>query len=261
MRAVGVFCLAIILCACASGYKDFYQPYVDRATLEAAEVRLLAPGEEPSIYGTDNFERDVRILRSKGYVPIGYSSFNGQYEDTKNAVAQAKRIGATMVLTSSEYTNTQTSTTPLFIPNTQTTYHSGSAYGYGGSATYSGTSTTHGSTVVPITSSHRRYDQEAVYLVKSTKKLRFGVSLRDLTPDQREALGRNTGALIDIVMEDHPAFYSNVMAGDFLIAIDGTKVRNAQHGSELMSAVPQNAASSEFTVIRNGNSETISIEF
>lgn len=274
MRLSIILLVAVFLSGCAtSGYKQFYNPYVDAKT--QPEVQLLAKGQAPQIFGTDNFDRDILILRSKNYIPIGYSSFNGGYEDTKNAAEQAKQIGATLVLVSSQYTNTQTTTSTLFLPDNKTTYHSGTASGntsynsaYGGylgssntNATYSGTSTTYGTKAVPITSHQRRYDQNAVYFVRSTKKYKFGVQFNDLTPDQRAQFERNTGVLINVVIEDSPAFYSNVLAGDVLIAVDGHLVKNAQHAMKLMGGVSPDKKSSELTVIRNGTEKEIEVQF
>ncbi len=251
--------VVFLLGGCAtSGYQQFYQQYVDVKSLSDLEV--LQPGEEPKIYGTDNFDRDIATLRAKRYIMIGSSSFNGGYEDTKNAVVQAKRIGATIVLTNAQYTNTQTSTASLFLPNNQTTYHSGTVYGGGMLGGYSGTSTTYGSTVVPYTVNQRRYDQNAVYLVKTNQKMRFGIGVADLTPEKRTELGRNTGALIDVVIEDTPAFNSNVLAGDILISIDGNNVTNAEHALKLLNEVNETALTSVFTVIRNGKEQQITVK-
>jgi hypothetical protein len=274
MRFSTIFLLAVFLSGCAtSGYKQFYNPYVDAKTLP--EVQLLAGGQEPQVFGTNNFDRDILILRSKKYIPIGYSSFNGGYEDTKNAAEQAKQIGATLVLVSSQFTNTQTTTSTLFLPDNKTTYHSGTGSGttsynsaYGGylgisntNATYSGTSTTYGTKAVPITSHQRRYDQNAVYFVKTTKKFKFGFFINDLTPDQRAQFERNTGVLINVVIEDSPAFYSNVLAGDVIIAVDGHLVKNARHAMKLMADISPNQKSSKLTVIRNGTEKEIEVQF
>jgi hypothetical protein len=250
--------LALLLTACASGYQQFYKPYIEPNNL--TDVELLQPGEEPKVYGTNDFDKDIRILRSKMYIPIGYSSFNGKYEDESMVKAQAKRVGATVVLVNSQYTNTQTSTAPLFIPNSSTTYSSGSVYGGGIYGGYSGSSTTYGTTVVPITTQQRRYDQTAVFFVKSTKKLKFGVFINNLNDAQRRELERNTGAVIEIVVEESPAFYSNVLPGDILIMVNGVNVRDAKHALDLMEKVNPNDGAATFTVIRNGKKKEISIK-
>lgn len=274
MKFIHICIISLSLVGCAqSGYKTFYKPYVDTKTL--TDVELLAEGQEPKVFGTDDFEKDTKILRSKQYFPIGFSSFNGGYEGEGSAIAQAKRVGATIVLVNSKFTNTQTTTSTLFLPDNKTTYHSGSAYGntsynsaYGGylgssatNANYSGTSTTYGTKAVPITNQQQRYDQTALFFIKNTKKLKFGVFLKELTPDQRTVLERNTGVLIDVVVENSPAFISNVLAGDILIKIDNNLVINGESASKLMSNVNPNAKSSTLTIIRNKKEKIINIIF
>lgn len=274
MKTTILTLVTIFLVGCSqSGYRQFYTPYVDAKILP--DIELLTEGQEPQLYGTSNLDRDILTLRSKMYIPIGYSSFNGSYEDTKNATEQAKRIGATVVLVNSQYTNTLTTTSTLLIPDNKITYYSGTVNGnttynnsYGdyignsnSSATYSGTSTTYGTKSVPITSHQQRYDQKAIYLVKSTKKPKFGVALNNLTPNQREKLERNTGAYINVVMEDSPAFYANVIPGDVLIAVDDQRVLNTKQAMHLMNSVNPKKLSSTLTVIRKGKEKIINIQF
>ncbi|MEO1901475.1 MAG: PDZ domain-containing protein [Alcanivorax sp.] len=252
-------CLAMVMVAgCASsGYSQFYKPHVDASTLP--DVELLGPEEEPEVYTSDDLAEDIYTLRSKRYIAVGYSSFNGSKEDVKKAANQAKNIGATVVLVKSKYTGTQANTSALYVPNTQTTYHSGTVYGGGAYGSYSGTSTTYGTTVIPYTSHQRRYDQVAVYFVRSTKKFRIGVFVNDLSPELRAELGRNTGAIIDVVIEDTPAFYSNIVAGDILISIDGTLVKNARHALEIMNDFPESKKQSTFYIIRKGEEREVEI--
>ena len=273
MNRIILLSIFTLLTGCAtSGYQNFYNPYVDISVLPEPEI--IHEGQEPQVYGTDNFEKDLRTLRAKKYVALGYSSFNGGYEDTKNAQAQAKRIGETVVLVNSEYTNTQTTTSTLFLPDNKTAYHSGSANaystynnsygGYGNvntNATYSGTSTTYGTKAVPITSHQRRYDQNAVYMVKINPKMKFGVYLQDLTPEMRSQYERNTGAFVDLVFEESAAFYSNVLPGDVIISLDGNSVKNTKHAQELMAKVPSNAATSKLGIIRKGKEKIIEVKF
>lgn len=274
MKFLVLILVFVFLAGCAaSGYQQFYNPYVDAKTLP--DIELLKENQKPQVFGTDNFDRDIQILRSKNYIVLGYSSFNGGYEDTDNAVAQAKRIGATIIIVSSQYTNTQTTTSTLFLPDNKTTYNSGTAHsntsynstgGYIGSSntntTYNGTSTTYSTKAVPVTTSQNRYDQTAVYFVKSTHKYKFGLHYNDLTPEQRTHLERNTGVFINLVIEDAPAFYANVLVGDILIAVDGQSVKNTQHATELLTKVANSEkTSSKLTVIRNGLEKIIKVQF
>jgi len=273
MNRIILYFIIVLITGCAtSGYQKFYNPYVDVSALPSPEI--LQEGQEPKVYGTDNFERDIRTLKTKKYVTLGYSSFNGGYEDNKNAQAQAKRLGATIVLVKSKYTNTQTTTSTLFLPDNKTTYHSGTvnaysnynnSYGaYGNAninANYSGTSTTYATKAVPITRNQRRYDQTAVYMVKTNPKFKFGVALQDLTPEMRIQYERNTGAFVDLVFEDSAAFFSNVLPGDVIISVDGTSIMNTKHAQEIMAKVSSSAPSSQLVVLRKGKKKIIEVKF
>lgn len=242
--------LIILLSGCYNAYQQFYKPYVSNSAL--TEVDFLKEGQEPQIFeiSIEDFEKQVRAFRAKDYIPIGYSAFNWTIQDKTLAIAQAKSIKATIVLVGSQYTNTQQNTAILPMSNSSTTNTSGNVYGVGISGTYSGTSTTSGTSYVPMTFSQRRYDQVAVYLVKSTKKLRFGIYFMDIPADQRAIIGRNNGAIVELVVEGTPAFYSNILDGDLIDEIDGVKVKDAKHAMELMENVSPEAKTSTFKIIR-----------
>ncbi len=258
MRLVTTFVTCLLLSACASGFQQFYKPYVDAKTL--TDVQLLGESDRPKIFSSNDMQRDVKIAVSKGYRPIGASSFNGQIESEQAVINQAKSVGAVLVLVNSKFTESRTITTPLFLPNNQTTYNSGSVYGTYGSANYSGTSTTYGTTVVPITTQQQRYDQTAVFFVKSTKKPKFGLMVIDLPPELRTRYERNSGALIDNVAEESPAFAANLLPGDLLIEFNGTPVINAQHAHELMQAASPRDGKCVLKIIRNGTEKSIELQ-
>jgi serine protease Do len=259
MRTFIILALIVVLAGCSSSYQQFYKSYVDARTLE--DVELLKPNEDPKIYSSNDFDRDIKAWRSKQYIPIGYSSFNGEYEGEFEVKAQAKRVGATLVLVNTKYTNTLTTTSTMYLPSSTRTYHSGSVYGGGTRVGYSGTNTTYGYNVVPVTTEEERYNQTAIFFVKSTKKRRIGIDMVNLSDEQRHVLERNTGATIDVVVEGTPAFYSNVLPGDILIKVNELEVRNAQHALELIQQVSPSARSVVFTVIRNGKEREITIKF
>ncbi len=237
--------LSITFTGCAtSGYKSFYKPYSTNEQLKQAmlnpDYKFLEKGEEPQVYSTKNFDTDSKKLRRKGYIPIGYSSFNGAYEDTSNAIAQAKRLGAVLVLINSQYTNTETRTSTLLLPDNKTTYSSGnvnsyatynSNYGYSGygdaNTNYSGTSTTYGTKAVPYTTNTRRYDQSAMFFIKNTKKLKFGVAYNNISREQRIEFGSN-GVVVDLIYENTPVYNSDILEGDIIIKMNGSSIENYQ---------------------------------
>lgn len=250
--------ICILLAACASsGQRKFYKEYVNIDELK--DVQTLAKGEEPTITFATDLERDIKVARSKGYIPIGGASFNGTPDSESAITKHAKSWGAVLVLVSSKFTNTATTTTPLLLPSTQTTTGSGAIYGSQGSATFSGSTTTHGTVAVPITTTERRFDQVTVYFVKSTRKVRFGLFVADLPMDLRVQLERNTGALIENVSDGSPAFVANVIPGDVLVELNGVPVTSGQQAVELMQAVPAGSRTCRLKVIRKGTERTIDL--
>ena len=271
MKFLILLIVTALLSACVNSYEKFYTTHIDAK--RTPEVVLLAESQEPEVYSTDDSINDVRALQSQNYLLVGESSFNGGYEDIKNAVKQAKRIGATIVLVNSEYTNTLSTTTTTYVPDIKTTTHYGtlsgnttynSPYvGYVGSSNttgnYSGTSTTYGTKAVTNTAHQRRYNQNAMYFVKTTKKWAIGFYTYELTSEQRSQYGTHTGAFIGVVMEGSPAFGAKLYAGDVIIAIDGEPVRNNRHLNLLLDNVLAYKKLVEFTINRQGDEKIIDV--
>lgn len=249
-------CIVVAGCA-SSGQRSYYQEFVNIDDL--TEVQTLGKGEEPTIVITRDLAQDVKLARSKGYIPIGGASFNGT-PDSEAAIAKhAKSWGAVLVLVNNRFTNTATTTTPLLLPSTQTTTGSGAISGNQGSYTFYGSTTTRGTVAIPITTTERRFDQVTIYFVKSTRKLRFGLFVADMPMDLRVQVERNSGALIENVAEGSPAFAANVIPGDVLIELNGTPVANGQHARQLMESVPPTSKTCKLTVIRKGTERVIEL--
>jgi serine protease Do len=270
MRSIIVLCL-VVLTGCHNGYRDFYHPNFDPKTppVPAADLKYLDQNEKPQIFSTNNLQRDVKIARSKYWFPVGYSSFNGEMGTQGQLLSQAQALGAPMVLVTSQFTENRTITTPLFIPNNQTTYYNGTTNGqvYGNSgynANYNsnttGTATTYGTTVVPMTSVQSRYDQTAVFFVRFVKKFKFGLVVNNLTPELRTKYERNTGALVDIVYENTPAFTANILPGDIVTEIDGKTILDGFQAMVVMRDTQPANGLSTLKILRNGTEKTINVQ-
>jgi serine protease Do len=271
MRLLWILFFTFLAGCAQNGFTTFYHPNFDPSNPPpalAGNVKYLDQNEKPQIYTSNNLQRDINIARSKYWIPIGYSSFNGAMGTQDQVLKQAKALGAPLVIVTSRFTENRTITTPLFMPNNQTTYYNGTTNGqfYGNNgynANYNsntmGTATTYGTTVVPMTSVQSRYDQTAVFFARIVKKFRFGLSVIPLTPELQQKYERNTGALVEIVFENTPAFSANILPGDIIIEIDGQTVDSAAKAFDLMRAPPANGVST-FKIIRNGTEKTINIQ-
>lgn len=236
-----IVALAVGLGGCASGYSTFYTP-VEDATREAVAALRAAPAPStPKLERATRGDDEAMMARyaKRGYVMIGQSMFNaGSNQSEAAAVKQGQAVGADLVLVfHPEYTGSVTTAMPLTTPTTTTSYTTGSAtaYGSGGATRAYGTATTttYGSntTYVPITVN--RSDYGAIYFVK--QRFNFGAFVRDLNDSEKRQLQTNRGVVILTVVDDSPAFESDVIPGDIIAAIDGVAVKNEGAFSEMMS--------------------------
>jgi hypothetical protein len=198
----------------------------------------------------------------QGYAVIGYSSFNsGHNESASEAIAQAKKLGADLVvIVDPNYTGSITSQVPLTLPTSNTSYTNGSAtaYGSGGSVTAYGnsTTTTYGSKTTYIPMTVNRYDYGAVYFVK--QKFTLGVQWRPLKSEERQLLQTNSGLYVNTVVNGTPAFRSDILPGDIVEAINGQKLYDVESASNMLGTLKGQQVT--FTIYRHGQVITKSVQ-
>jgi hypothetical protein len=254
-QALVLSCSIAFLGACtASGYKSFYKEIPQ--TQDSALIKYLDPKENPKIIRSENIKDDLSIAFSKGYIPIGTSSFNGELESETKVIEQAKRVGASLVLVNAQFTDAQSSTIPIILPSTQTTRTTGSVGGLG----VSGVSTTYGTTSVPMIVNQRRFDQEAIYFAVDLKKYKYGLSITDLPKELRLKYERNTGAFVQTLRDGSPAFLANVLMGDVIVEVDEKEIINAEQCLRVMDETSPADGISVLKIIRNGEIREVKVD-
>lgn len=89
---------------------------------------------------------------------------------------------------------------------------------------------------------------EALYYVRF--RLAFGASFRDLHASEREALGGRSGVQIGAVLGGTPAARANLLAGDYVVAVNGEAIAGK---SAFQDALRSNVGRSvTLTIVRNG---------
>lgn len=268
-QLAALLCVAMLSGCAANGFKDFYKPYMDLKASPNPAYQLLGEKETPTIMSSNNFNRDVRIAKSKHYWPIGYSSFNGEMGTQDDIISQARDVGASMVFVSSQFAETRAITTNMVIPTTQTTLYSGTTngniYGNNGSSadynsTTTGVATTNGSKVVPVTRYQQRFNQEALFFVKVINKPRLGVYALNLTPELRAKYERNTGVIIDVVREGTPAFEANILPDDVLIELNGVVVTDGEKFSKLVMNFNPKGGKCTLKILRGDSTKVIDVQ-
>ncbi len=239
-------------------YKAFYksnQSVAENINSPDESYQKLKDGETPQIINSreSDVDNDLLKLKSQGYEVIGVSSFIGAKESDKNLIKHANKVGATLVLLVNTYEGRETETNTIYMPQTaRTSYRD--AYG-------SGSARTTYNAPINFTSSYKMIGQGAFYLVKNQKELKFGINVSDLTEKVKQQLERNTGALVDVVMDDSPAFYSNIIRGDVIIKIDGIDIKSAADSVKAMEEVDTKSGSSVLTVIRKERIKEVVVKF
>lgn len=256
--------ITLLISGCASsGYKDFYKPYFKDSVdfnNKNPDAEFLKEGEEPKVYSTDNFDRDILSLKSKRFFPIGESNFNGELEDEIAVKEQAKRVGAKIALYGWKFTNTQTNSGVLMLP--QTNYSTTNLYGSVGGTIYSGTAYTQssGTQMVPYSNTQRRYDQIAVFFVKNNYKYDFGTAQStEISREERIKIG-SFGIKVNVIIENTPAYKSDLLVGDIIIEINNHKINSYDnYGNLIDSCVSKGECL--LKVNRDGEEKTILIKF
>lgn len=227
MVAIGLLAL---LQGCATPFAQFYYDQTRGADLTKLPSVVLPTGE-PQVYRGSDQEQDALKMLEDNYNLVGYSSFNAGNVNENGAITQAKKVNAAVVILYSKYTGSVSGSVPLTLPDTRTssTSLSGSAYGSGGYASYSGTAytTTYGSKTTYIPYTVHRSDYLATYWIKMKPPI-FGTHIRDLTPEIRQKIGSNKGVLIYAVIKGSPAFEADILKGDVLKKIGDVAVYDAE---------------------------------
>ncbi len=208
--------LTIIITGCTSPYSKFY---VDTTNgIDITKKIIITQNVE--VRRGANFHSDARSMKENGYNIVGYSSFNASNVSDDGAIKKAKEVHASVVILYSQYTDTQSGYTPLTLPSTTTasTVLNGNVYNQRmGVTSYSGVANTtyNGSNTTYVPYSIANYDYGASFWVKIKPPI-LGVFPKDLTPEMHKKRGNNKGLLVDVVIKDSPAFYSDILTGDII---------------------------------------------
>lgn len=262
---LGVNIILFINGCASSGYKDFYTRYYNDSDEEFRkkypELEFLKEGEEPLVYRTNDFKKDMILLNSRRYFPIGKSSFNGEFEGEKAIIEQAKSIGAKIALYEWKYTDTQTNSGVIMLPKNN--YSTSTFNGNAGGTMYSGTLNTQstGTQMIPYTNTQRRYDQTAVFFVKSNGIYNFGTAKSyEISRDERINIGSN-GVKIRVIIENTPAYKSDLMVGDIVTEINSHKINNIDDYNKLTEKCVSSKNNCTLKVYRKGKEKNIIIKF
>lgn len=246
---LGLGGILLVLTACGNPYRLHY---VDVLAQLPAAPSFMPASPAPRLVVTRNPREDVLRQIENGYLPIGYVKFNSVKADEKLALSQAKEVGADLVLTSAQLTNTVNETVAQSVYVAPETVRIDNRYSGGGGAThYSQQAVTyegHYNTEF-VNRETEFYDQKALFFRRVTPPI-FGAIVSPIPEDLRKTLERNRGVMVRAVVKGSPAFRADVLMDDILIGLEGVDViEPGQFYQHMHSLAGQNVT---LTVIRNG---------
>lgn len=263
MKAIATCVIVLMLEGCAaSGYSQFYTTFPEAGPEAMAAARIAPPPAVPNLeYATGTFDDIMGDYARHAYAPFGYSAFSsGRNESEKGALQQGSKVGADLVVViEPKYLGSTTTSIPITTPSTETSYTSSSAtaYGAGSSVTAYGdsTTTTYGSRTNYIPMTVNRYEYGAIYFIKWRPI--FGATFDDLSDAERRDLQTNRGASVLSIVDGSPAYMSDVLVGDVILAVNGQPVND---GASLSVFIAKNHGRTiEITIARGGERLTKSV--
>jgi len=103
---ITLFTLMFLITSCGANY--FQKSFIADNSLKAYKEDLIKKGENPEVYYLTNPELETVGIIENGFVSLGYSFFEQQkFDDQKQAIKFAKKIGASLVLIHSKYNRTE----------------------------------------------------------------------------------------------------------------------------------------------------------
>lgn len=212
-----------------NNFEKYYKPY-ENSILK--KPLYLKPNEQPKLYHTgdpDEFSRELNNLQSKGYTPIGISSFSDYKISEDQALIQAKNLKASNVLMISQITNRELS------------YRDGD----------------------DLNKLNWVYQYAAIYLVKeqTISNLSLGIYMSELDNQQRKTFQRNTGVIVKLVYSGGRAYLANILQDDLITHINQRPVINPEDFQRIRDEELKKSQPLNFSILRlvNGQLKELTI--
>ena len=206
------------------------------------------------VYVDSNSASMKEWARNRFFI-LGSSSFTAPLQSESSLVRFGTSLGATHATYERKYLRTNSGAMPFTTSTPTTSYSSGSIYTPSGTASYSGTTYGTQTTTTMIPYSIDRYSHSVIYWAPFAGTPATGVIPIDLSYEDTIRFNRNTGALVDVVAKDTPAFYANILPGDLIIQIDETLIGSAQdYGDYILSNRGKEVS---ILLLRNGETQEV----
>jgi membrane-associated protease RseP (regulator of RpoE activity) len=203
--------LSVALIGGANPYRKFYHDQLAQSPDVVKKRVERAGGRVELLTGQDPEEEGLAMLEN-GYILVGYSKFIAGPVDPRQAIEQARRVGAAVVLAYGQYPYTASGFVPFVLWSPETS-------GDGRPSRHAGAP----STPRKPPPSSERYDYLVTYWAKA-KPGGLGLFVRDLSSDERSRLRREGGVVVTAVVKGSPAFHAELVRGDVIVRMGGQDI-------------------------------------
>lgn len=258
MRLLKLFALGLFACVfsagCASEYARSYRSSLGTpapATAQYGSMNLVAFAGTPRIVQSSLSRQEQIQYLEEGFVPLGESRFYAPLESDKALLAQARKVGAELVLLGRNLGQTMVGATPY------TTYEPVTIYHYG----YRGRGRGYETAFVPqtnyMTYTENWYHQHAIFFTRRVQPPSLGALPRDLTGEERKKIGSNVGVIVICCVRGTPAWNAGLVPDDVIVSLAGQGVSDVEG---LRKLVQQNAGKTvALEYLRNGEKRSVSV--
>jgi hypothetical protein len=256
--------LSIVLSGCANPYRLNYQDMLLKRPQSKSMLLEKPESPVPVLVTSADMQNDSIDMLESGYFLIGKVTFKSPPIDEKQAIGQAKRVGADVVLTKKDYVTTVTESVPIieWLPDRRTTVSAQSTYQSNPSAQPSIsrteiTQTVQGETYTQYVPQNTDYFNYSATFWKKTKPLKFGVLVQSLDEETKKRLQTNRGVVVKVVVRKTPAYNADILRGDIITQFSGEPIADPEDFFEKIRA----HAGQQITVkiIRDGIPKNITL--
>jgi len=237
-RWVTLMVLGLLAAGCGNPYRKNYLSTLDQWPGKSA--RLLPLSGEPRLLSSTDVKSDSIAMLENGYLMVGHAAFRGARIDEKQALEQARSVGAAAVMVDKRFVNTVSESIPMneWIPDRiigtteRVVVTDGSetpkVVQKDSTTVIQGEFRTH-----YVQQNVDYYDYEATFWAKAAPPA-FGVFVRELDDAAKAAIQSNKGVIVKAVVKDSPAFDADLLKGDVLVSLGGEPIRHPQGFFELL---------------------------
>lgn len=213
--------------ALANNYTKYFEPAKYPASYQPV-FEPLKPNQQIEIVHLSTNDIQLRQWIEKGYSVIGTSQFSDRKLPDNLAIAQAKKVGASLVVIDTLATSNNSYTSDDDLNNLDVAY------------------------------------QYAVFFLaidNSWKKPNtIGIRMGEIPLDRKSIYQRNTGVYVSEIIKNSRAYYANIINGDVIIGINNIPVYEPEQFNQLKEQELLKAKTITFTILRPVNGDLREIQ-